>query len=120
MPRKAAKGKGKEPAQPRGRAAKRAEEEEIRKEVMEKKEEEKKKEELSKNVGAWEGDDYEMGEQDWPSFVLLKGQSYHGVGKRRAPKVPYYIYLFFYFGCFVVECTVSALFFTNSPNFTTL
>jgi len=87
MPRKGGKGgKGKEPAAPRGRAAKRAEEEELRQEAVQKKEEEEKKEELKKNVGAWEGDDYEMGEQDWPPYVLLKGQSYHGVGKRRAPK----------------------------------
>lgn len=86
MPRKGKGGKGKDPAPPRGRAAKRAEEEELRNEAMAKKEEEKKEAERKKMVGAWEGDDYEMGEQDWPSYVLLKGQSYHGVGKRRAPK----------------------------------
>ena len=39
-----------------------------------------------KTIGTWKGDDYQMEDQDWPSYVLLKGQSYQGVGKRRAPK----------------------------------
>eukprot|EP00211_Chloroparvula_japonica_P004459 CAMPEP_0119122520 /NCGR_PEP_ID=MMETSP1310-20130426/2749_1 /TAXON_ID=464262 /ORGANISM="Genus nov. species nov., Strain RCC2339" /LENGTH=645 /DNA_ID=CAMNT_0007112185 /DNA_START=136 /DNA_END=2073 /DNA_ORIENTATION=- len=78
---KGAKGKGKaeETKAPRGRAAKRQEEAEIAAEN-------KEKEALSAAVGTFVGDDYDLSGQGWPGYVLLKGQSYHGVGKRRAPK----------------------------------
>ena len=53
-----------------------------------KKDKEPKKEKKGKEkkkVGSWDGDDYTMMDQDWPSYVLLKGQTYKGTGKRKAP-----------------------------------
>ena len=82
-----AKGKGRREKQqkaPQGRAAKRKEDEIERKEVIDIKK--AAGESVNGVVGVWGGDDYSMDQQDWPSFVLLKGQSYHGVGKRRSPK----------------------------------